>query len=286
LGHCVLLAGAPVHWSLCNQSEAILSEEDKDAQLIIIQEKLRRLRFQQIEFIGAVVEQLARPVSITLGKNVPASLQLVNEAVGQRIGDALQVHHAFSRQALSKDRFEFAFEAALNKAGVKANLETNRTNRGHDITIAGVPVSLKTQADASIKRDSLHISKFMELGSGKWELPLLRAQFFEHMKAYDRIFQFRCLEKENGTFEYELVEIPKTLLARAATGLLQTQEDSKQTPKPGYCYVYQNPAVESKEGLLFALYFDGGTERKLQIKHIKKSECIVHANWKFQSTTF
>ncbi len=31
----------------------------------------------------------------------------------------------------------------------------------------------------------------------------------------------------------------------------------------------------------FQLYFDGGTERKLQIKHLLKSLCVVHAEWKF-----
>lgn len=263
-----------------------MKEEDKAELLAAVQDKLCKLRFQQVEFVAAVVHQLAQPITVNLGRDVKPELRLINAEVGQRIGDALQVHHAFSRQALSKDRFEFAFEAALNKAGIQAELVNNRTNRGHDITIAGVPVSLKTQADAGIKRDSLHISKFMELGSGSWELPLLRKQFFEHMESYRRIFQFRCLEKEEGAFEYELVEIPKGLLERAKFGCLRVQEDSKQNPKPGYCYVYRDPQIQSPDTLLFALYFDGGSERKLQIKHIRKSECVVHASWKFKSTTF
>lgn len=52
--------------------------------------------------------------------------------------------------------------------------------------------------------------------------------------------------------------------------------ESKQRPKPGYC------TVVDKEGVvLFRLYFDGGTERKLQIKDLRKDRCIVHATWKF-----
>ena len=31
----------------------------------------------------------------------------------------------------------------------------------------------------------------------------------------------------------------------------------------------------------FALYFDGGTERKLQVKDLQKSLCIVHGEWDF-----
>jgi type II restriction enzyme len=60
--------------------------------------------------------------------------------------------------------------------------------------------------------------------------------------------------------------------------------NSTQIPKPGYCRVY-----EEKEGGLFGterkkkfeLYFDGGGERKLQIKALDKSLCTIHAEWIF-----
>lgn len=49
--------------------------------------------------------------------------------------------------------------------------------------------------------------------------------------------------------------------------------DSRQNPKPGYCRVTVNgqPAFE--------LYFDGGTERKLQVRKLQVSMCTVHATW-------
>jgi len=158
-------------------------------------------------------------------------------------------------------------------------------NPGHDLTLNDANFSLKTQADKSIKRDSLHISKFMELGKGKWEdsvedLIGLRNQFFSHMKSYDRILSLRCLSKGPGPWEYELVEIPKSLLEEAQHGELRIQEKSKQRlSKPGYCDVY----AEGRK-LKFQLYFDGGGERKLQIKKLLKVYCIVHANWKFTIT--
>lgn len=203
----------------------------------------------------------------------------ITPGVLDMLGDALRIHHAFSHQALSKDRFELALERSLNRAGVQAELVQNRTNRGHDIIIEGVPVSLKTQADASIRIDYLHISKFMELGRGAWELSLLRDMFLEHMKSYQRIFQFRCLSPGPKSYLYELVEIPKALLAEAIGAQLVIQTRSRQTPKPGYGYVFD---AEGK--LKFALYFDGGTERKLQIKKINKELCRVHATWRFDST--
>ena len=81
-------------------------------------------------------------------------------------------------------------------------------------------------------------------------------------------------------WHYELVEIPKSLLARSKDGELEMKTDSKQNPKPGYCHVLDDDGRP-----LFQLYFDGGTERKLQIKSLQKSACLLHAEWKFTSLT-
>ncbi len=202
---------------------------------------------------------------------------LVNECVLQMFADALQIHHCFSTEALSKDRFEYAFDRVLNRCGVPATL-ADKCNPGHDITITGVPFSLKTQADRGIDRDFLHISKFMELGKGKWEteedLVGLRERFFAHMRAYERILQLRRLTNTETLQEYELVEIPKRLLLEAATGVIAMMHNSRQSPKPGTCTVRENGGR-----VLYELYFDGGTERKLQIRHLAKRVCIVHATW-------
>jgi hypothetical protein len=34
----------------------------------------------------------------------------------------------------------------------------------------------------------------------------------------------------------------------------------------------------------FQLYFDAGGERKLQIKGLKKPHCLVHAEWRFETS--
>ncbi|WP_086973941.1 hypothetical protein, partial [Caballeronia glebae] len=136
---------------------------------------------------------------------------VVSDTVLASFGDRLLSHHAGSRQALSKDRFEFAFESVLNASGITAQLVKSRTNRGHDITIRGIPVSLKTEAAATIKDESIHISKWMELGRGEWKLPQLLDLFLEHMQSYDRIFTLRRLKDDGAMIRYELVEIPKAL---------------------------------------------------------------------------
>lgn len=75
---------------------------------------------------------------------------------------------------------------------------------------------------------------------------------------------------------YELVEIPKVLLLEARSGELRMMTDSKQFPKPGYCYVRDESGTEK-----FQIYFDGGSERKLQIRRLVKRYCRVHARWQF-----
>jgi type II restriction enzyme len=233
---------------------------------------LREISDSQIEWTEAVIAQFRiKPEIYTNPKS-----DIVTACVSEGFADALQIHHCFSTEALSKDRFEYALERIMNRCGVPAQL-ARRGNPGHDITIKGVPYSLKTQADKGIKEGFLHISKFMELGHGAWvveeDLKGLREQFFQHMRSYDRILQLRRLVDTPELQRYELVEIPKSLLAKAELAECKFVHDSTQTPKPGR-------AVVIEDGVrLFDLYFDGGTERKLQIQAIDKRQCIIHARW-------
>lgn len=238
-------------------------------------EAVAALTPSQQAWVESVVRQFGLPRQFWRN----GASDLVTEPVLETLGDALRIHHAFSRQALSKDRFEYAFEHALAANGFKTALASSRTNRGHDLTVNGVPISLKTEASANIRDEHLHISKFMELGLGEWELPMLRDLFLKHMQSYERIFQFRCLVQGPEKYLYELVEIPKALLQEAKAAFFQVQEGSRQSPKPGYGYVRDAQGQDK-----YALYFDGGTERKLQIKAIRKTLCIVHATWAFEST--
>ena len=203
---------------------------------------------------------------------------IVTRAVLENLGDRLLSHHANSRQSLSKDRFEFALESALNASNIPAQLVKSRTNRGHDISIRNAPISLKTEAAKNINENIIHVSKWMELGKGEWVLTRLLDIFLEHMRSYERIFTLRFLRSDPSKIKYELVEIPKGLLLEAKNCVLEVRKDSKQKPKPGYGYVR-----DAAGDLKFSLYFDGGTERKLQIKHLRKDLCKVHATWTFGS---
>lgn len=242
-------------------------------KLQTIVEKLPRLTEGQLEWVGRVIDVFEQPAEFLVHDS-----DIINDQSLANFGDALRIHHSFSNEAFTKDKFEYVLEKVIQMAGQKAQL-ADKGNRGHDITINEVTVSLKTQADKSIKNDEIWISKFMELGKGDWgdnpaDLIGLRESFLKHMAGYERIFTLRTLQRSPNWF-YELVEIPKILLATAKHGELEMKTNSRQIPKPGYCY------VPSKENQIFQLYFDGGGERKLQIKHLLKKNCTVHATWSF-----
>lgn len=248
--------------------------DEKQQRIQKLYDVLMKLRDDQITLIENITLQLSHPYLFL--ERLPSS-DLIDECMLETLGDALRIHHCFSKEPLSKDRFEYALERAARICGHTADLAP-KGNPGHDITMNGLRYSLKTEAAKNIKSDFVHISKFMELGKGDWDLDTQRMRYFKHTEGYDRIITFRCLSKKTSLWHYELVEIPKSLLLEAASGQLRVAEDSTQNPKPFYYYIYGQ-----ENDLKFQLYFDGGTERKLQVQNLRKSLCIVHASWVFAS---
>ena len=248
-----------------------------DEKLLLVQalvDAMPELTLGQLHWIQRVVEVFGAEHRYTINRS-----DIFDQTILRNFGDAIRVHHSFSAEPFSKDKFEYVLVTVLRVSGRKANLAP-KGNPGHDVTVDGVKISLKTQANKGIKEQTLWVSKFMELGKGQWsdnpaDIEGLRQQFFAHMKSYDRILCLRALEK-GPRWKYELVEIPKELLALARSGRLEMKITSRQSPKPGYCYVY---AQDGRK--LFDLYFDGGTERKLQIKTLRKDQCRLHAVWEF-----
>jgi type II restriction enzyme len=236
--------------------------------------KIPTLTDGQIYWIESVIRVLESPHSFKIVRD-----GFFNKTALEDFGDALRIHHSFSAEPFSKDKFEFVLEKVLNMSGHSASLAP-RGNRGYDIVIDRVKVSLKTQADKGIQKDKIWISKFMELGKGHWgddpkDLYRLRDLFLAHLGGYQRIMILRALEK-GPRWRYELVEIPKKVLMAAASGEIEMKTDSTQFPKPGYCYV-RTPKKQD----MYQLYFDAGGERKLQVKNLSKKYCVVHATWQF-----
>ncbi len=249
---------------------------DVPAELL---ELLARLSTRKLAFVASVVTGLLGAMNEKRNENS----DLVTDVFLEEFGVHLLAHHGTATRPLTKEQFERAMERVMKLTGRHAQ-RSPVGNPGHDVTIDDAKFSLKTQADTHLKIDSIWISKFMELGKGDWsnkpkQLQGLRDQFLHHIENYERILTLRAWERdEKGRkfWHYELVEIPKALLEEAAKGELEMRLESMQNPKPGYCTV-----KDGKGNVKFALYFDGGTERKLQIKDLKKSLCVVHGEWDF-----
>lgn len=235
---------------------------------------IRELTPGQFNWLESTVQIFQCPHSYQIYKS-----DLLDEETLENFGDALRIHHSFSMEPFSKDKFEYVLEKVVNMNSHRASL-ASKGNPGHDITIDNIPISLKTQADKNIKEDKIWISKFMELGQGQWgddpsHLNGLLKMFLKHLNKYERILILRALQK-SPNWIYELVEVPKAILLLAETGTIEMKSNSKQFPKPGYCFVRKGDID------LYQLYFDGGGERKLQLKNLLKSLCIVHARWEFK----
>jgi len=149
----------------------------------------------QLALLSSVVDTFEQPISFTRFEDS----DVVCEDFLVAFGDILKLHHTLSDDYLDKHRFEAAMERVYQALGRDAE-RPGMCNPGHDLTVDGVAWSLKTQGDKSIKRDQLHISKFMELGKGKWkakkDLHRLRDMFLEHMTGYSRILQLRFFVHE------------------------------------------------------------------------------------------
>lgn len=261
-----------------------------------LSDAVERLTKSQKDWISSFVAQFEMPYSFQLD---PAS-DLVTDTVLENIGDLLRIHHAMSRRALSKAPFEYAFEKALQLSGVSAKLADSSTNPGYDLKIGNVRISLKTEAAKNVKEDAIHVSKWLEMGKGDWDPPNIQLpRFLEHMEGYDRILTLRCLLQTGAKYRYELVEIPKDLMLEVKAGLMEKAPKTKQLTSPWHCRVIDEEATalalaayEAKKGrkgkapkpiYKFSLYFDAGSERKLQVKGLMKRHCAVHATWEFDS---
>lgn len=242
-------------------------------------------KMQPLDVSGLTRSQLAWLASIARQFRLPHTFSrrpesdLVTDVVLENIGDLLRIHHSMSRKSLSKAPFEYAFEKALHLSNLPAKLADSSTNPGYDLAVGNVRISLKTEAAKNIKAHSIHVSKWMEMGKGTWDPEnIQRQRFLAHLQGYDRILTLRCLLQAGNQYRYELVEIPKALMLESANGRMEKAAKTRQETSPWYCRVMDQSGNEK-----YHLYFDAGTERKLQVRNLQKELCVVHATWSFDS---
>jgi type II restriction enzyme len=235
-------------------------------------------RFQdkpvEMEMLMSMAERLGDPTTM----KVDPHSDLLTDEIAHALCVRMRFHHALDADALAKDKFENAIASAFRDCGYDT-AKAPKGNPGHDLTIEDVRYSLKTQADSKIRDSRIDIHKFMELGKGEWSddpehFRALCGQVVDHLGRYERILVFRRLKHRTHEV-YELVEIPKSLVLDALKLDPVISVESASAIKPA------TTELVDDEGTVLRLYFDGGGERKLKIKDIRKGACHVHATWTF-----
>ncbi|MBY0231989.1 MAG: hypothetical protein K2W96_22120 [Gemmataceae bacterium] len=227
--------------------------------------------------IESYIDSLALPFSHSA---VPGS-DLATTPFVEHFLTRLRFHHAANDDVLNKKSFEFAFKHACLAAGRTAGISVSATHPGQDITVDGVPMSLKTEAEKRISPRSLKISKFME---ARWirdcksqndfhaRIPSILA----HMAHYERLLVlriFRRLESKPPSVRYDLVEIPLGLLKRIGTLAPSDFIPPRSASGGGGSAVVKDGAAK-----LFTLRLDGSVE-KVTISGLDLSRCAQHASW-------
>ena len=77
-----------------------------------------KLSDYRLELVNTIVDIFQQP------KDFSVSLQsdIFSSAIVDDFGDILRLHHCFSREPFSKDKFEYALENVLKIAGISTHL--------------------------------------------------------------------------------------------------------------------------------------------------------------------
>ena len=118
-----------------------MADKEKEHRIKQLVEKIPALTNGQLVWLSKVIKVFEGQHSFKIYHS-----DVLDRQALLNFGDALRIHHCFSREPFSKDKFEYVLEQTLNINGPVAALAA-KGNRGHDISIHGERFSLKTQAD-------------------------------------------------------------------------------------------------------------------------------------------
>jgi Type II site-specific deoxyribonuclease len=233
----------------------------------------------ELRAVAPIVAALRRPVAFKVG----SGSDLITTAFELAFRRRLQVFHSLNddQECLNKKAFEFAFKAAMEAEGFDVVLASSATFPGADAVTShsgkAAGFSLKTEAEKSISKEFIKISKLME---SIWTKGLTTTdQFLEglhhihtHLSNYDRILTLRVFGRLTaGEIRYELWEIPRAVLQRISTAALA---DFRAVTKKGSTTL----TVRVRKAHAFNVVFDG-SDQKITISRLDTSLCKFHASW-------
>ena len=228
--------------------------------------------------------RMAEALTSELTSTINPRSDFLDEPLSAAIGAQLLLHHATHDEKLNKKSFEYLLKYACEACGRTAILTENPVFPAADITIDGIGISLKTQADGSIKPHSAYIQKFMEarwirdFSAGKDLANEAKRRISDHLTKYQQILMLRAFDLPNGNFKYELMEIPKSVLE-----LINGTPSELFPNKNDYGSVGID--IGDAAGIAFRLMLDGSVE-KVRLFNIRTNRCIQHGTWLIPSGVY
>lgn len=256
------------------------------AQLAFVQRLAEDLSAEETEVRGdlfAVTQELddeqvdkllaiARVMRLPIVEVINETSDLMTDEFTAEFRARLQAHHATHATQMDRLGFENAFLSASRAAGRSTAEAPSRTTRFYDATVDTYKVALKTEGAKSMKVDRLHISKLSEAA---WIQDMRSArkrrekamEFVDSfLDAVDRIFVLRFYQSSDSP-RYELVEVP-----------VEHFEKLKELRVSAFNSDAPRIVISDDDGEIMEFVLDR-SDSKITIAKIRKSRCIVHAEW-------
>lgn len=238
-------------------------------------EAAQRLHPQRLDVLIELAATLDRHVDVDVNPNS----DLMTAEFVEDFSARLIAYHAFHEQTLTKKTFEFVFQGACKAAGRRAEITSSPVYPGADVTVDGVPFSLKTEGARNMSRDRITISKLME---ARWIRECRTPEDFaretvtrvvDHLRSYRRILVLRAFSSR-AQFEYHLIEIPLDVLMQVQH--LTAVNFSDRTDNGS-----SSAHVEIDGEIAFTLRLDDSVE-KITVSGLRLRFCRRHATWRVE----
>ncbi len=258
----------------------MVTRSDKQIDIADVARLLESLTQVQVEVVHAIVKGFSEEQVSELIRR-----DFLTEPAFEYFSMRLAAHHAYSSNVLKKENFEHILEQAFKRTGVLAARAESMTTRGADLAVAGVMLSLKTEASKGLQATRITISKLMEAAwikriTSTDDLPaFIDKMVMPHFTNYDRIFILRSYRdrERDGFIRYDFHEIPKVLFEQI--GQLTAEDFSPLTPTRT-----TSAQVSFRGSPAFRFRLDGSDD-KLTITQLDTALCPLHAWWSLAAPT-
>jgi len=201
------------------------------------------------------------------------TVEIFTDQVLSAIQSLIERHHTiYPRLPPQGLFFEAIVEQAFRLAGWpdREIIRTTPNSPQHDLSIGGIRLSIKSETGKATKASKIAITKLCTTETGNWDASSLVARAIAHINRCDRMLMLRAIWKESA-FEYQLAEIPLSLLSRMNGAELC--EVGRRHGRRSFA-----GDVISEGQKLFRVHFDGA-DGKCQIHRLPVDLCLMLRRW-------